>query len=325
MKAEGGGKRFAVRILVAIVVLLVLLAVVLGLALETASADPYGMATARPLTVSDVSKIKPLYGDVWTPNAAVSWSPEGRFVAVGGGFTAGVAILDEFLGRTVRTWSVPGDIYVLRWSPDGRRLAVGYAVGVVQSPGWVYIYTPDGFLQDSWQAHSWFVGGLAWSPNGTEIVTTSNVRYAIWDVATHSRLWLDTNASTWGDSVDWSPDGHLLAFGSIAGPAIYDVFSHQLLSRPPSVAWDERGVVWSHSGSRIASSNLAGCTNVVSREGVILWSYNETTLGPFAGSSNWASYPAWNPTDEMLAVPTPVGILIFDGGNGVLLRTLAFP
>src|SRR6058998_2296039 len=158
MKAEGGGKRFAVRILVAIVVLLVLLAVVLGLALETASADPYGMATARPLTVSDVSKIEPLYGDVWTPNAAVSWSPDGRLVAVGGGFTAGVAILDAFSGRIVRTWSVPGDIYVLRWSPDGRRLAVGNELGFVQSPGWVYIYAPDGFLQDSWQAHSWFVG-----------------------------------------------------------------------------------------------------------------------------------------------------------------------
>src|SRR5207245_2318655 len=82
--------------------------------------------------------------------------------------------------------------------------AVGNELGFVQSPGWVYIYTPDGFLEDSWQAHTWFVGGLAWSPNGTEIVTTSNARYAIWDVATHNRLWLDTNASTWGDSVDWS-------------------------------------------------------------------------------------------------------------------------
>src|SRR5207244_2497918 len=176
MKAEWGGKRFAVRILVAIVVLLVLLAVVLGLALETASVDPYGMATARPLTVSDVSNIEPLYGDVWTPNAAVSWSP-----------------------------------------------------------------------------------------NGTEIVTTSNVRYAIWDVATHSRLWLDTNASTWGDSVDWSPDGHLLAFGSNAGPSIYDAASHERLYQPPSVEWDQRGVAWSHSGDRIAAANLDGCATVLSR------------------------------------------------------------
>ncbi len=295
MKAEWGGKRFAVRILVAIVVLLVLLAVVLGLALETASVDPYGMATARPLTVSDVSNIEPLYGDVWTPNAAVSWSPDGRFVAVGGGFTAGVAILDAFSGRIVRTWSVPGDIYVLRWSPDGRRLAVGNELGFVQSPGWVYIYTPDGFLQDSWQAHSWFVGGLAWSPNGTEIVTTSNVRYAIWDVATHSRLWLDTNASTWGDSVDWSPDGHLL----------------------------ERGVAWSHSGDRIAAANLDGCATVLSRSGQTLWSHNDTA-GAY-GCSQFAGYPAWDPTDQMLAVPTPAGIRIFDAGDGVLLRTLAFP
>src|SRR2546425_7004562 len=324
MKAEGGGKRFAVRILVAIVVLLVLLAVVLGLALETASADPYGMATARPLTVSDVWKIEPLYGDVWTPNAAVSWSPDGRFVAVGGGFTAGVAILDAFSGRIVRTWSVPGDIYVLRWSPDGRRLAVGNELGFVQSPGWVYIYTPDGFLQDSWQAHSWFVGGLAWSPNGTEIVTTSNARYAIWDVATHRRLWLDTNASSWGDSVDWSPDGHLLAFGSNAGPSIYDAVSHQRVYQPPSVEWDQRGVAWSHSGNRIAAANLAGCITVVSRDGRTLWSYNETTGGA-NGCNSFAGYPAWDPTDQMLAVPTPAGIRIFDAGVGVLLRTLAFP
>ena len=325
MKPEGGGTRYAVRSLIGIVVLLLFLSLVLGFALATASVDPFGMATAPPLTVSDVPKIEPLYGDVWTPNAAVSWSPDGRFVAVGGGFTAGVTILDALSGRTVRSWSVPGDIYVLRWSPDGHRLAVGNELGFVQSPGWVYIYTADGFLEKSWQAHSWFVGGLAWSPNGTEIVTTGNARYAIWDVATQSRLWLDTNASSWGDSVDWSPDGRLFAFGSNAGPAIYDVFSHQLLSKYPSVAWDERGVIWSHSGSRVASSNLAGCTNVVTREGVVLWSYNETKLGPSACSSNWASYPAWNPNDEMLAVPTPAGILIFEAGTGALLRTLVFP
>ena len=324
MKPEGAGKWFAVRTLMAIVVLLILLSVVLALALETASVDPYGMATAPPLTVSDVSKIEPLYGDVWTPNAAVSWSPDGRFIAVGGGFTAGVAILDALSGRTVRTWSVPGDIYVLRWSPDGHRLAVGNELGFVQSPGWVYIYTPDGFLEDSWQAHTWFVGGLAWSPNGTEIVTTSNARYAIWDVATHSRLWLDTNASTWGDSVDWSPDGELLAFGANAGPSIYDALSHQLLYQPPSVEFDQRGVVWSHSGDRIAAANLAGCTNVVSRSGQTLWSYNETTTGA-NGCDSFAGYPAWDPTDQMLAVPSPAGIRIFDAGDGVLLRTLAFP
>src|SRR5207245_9030334 len=201
MKAEGGGKRFAVRILVAIVVLLVLLVVVLGLALETASADPYGMATARPLTVSDVSKIEPLYGDVWTPNAAVSWSPDGRFVAVGGGFTAGVAILDAFSGRIVRTWSVPGDIYVLRWSPDGRRLALGNELGFVQSPGWVYIYPPDGFLQDAWHAYSGFGVGLAWSPTGTDAVRTSTCRNSIWEVGTHSLLLSVRLSSPLGGSV----------------------------------------------------------------------------------------------------------------------------
>jgi len=323
-ETRGGGTRYPIRPLIAIVVLLVLLAVVLGFALEMASVDPFGMATAPPMTVSDISKVEPLYGDVWTPNAAVSWSPDGRFVAVGGGFTAGVMILDALSGRTVRTWLVPGDIYVLRWSPDGHRLAVGNELGFVQSPGWVYIYTPDGFLEDSWQAHTWFVGGLAWSPNGTEIVTTSNARYAIWDVATHNRLWLDTNASTWGDSVDWSPDGALLVFGSNAGPSIYDARGHNLLYRPPSVAFDERGVVWSHSGNRIAAANLAGCITVVSRDGRTLWSYNETTGGA-NGCNSFAGYPAWDPTDQMLAVPTPAGIRIFDAGVGVLLRTLAFP
>src|SRR5438445_6263700 len=117
MKPEGGGTRYAVRSLIGIVVLFLFLSLVLGFALATASVDPFGMATAPPLTVSDVSKIEPLYGDVWTPNAAVSWSPDGRFVAVGGGFTAGVTILDALSGRSVRSWSVPGDIYVLRCRP----------------------------------------------------------------------------------------------------------------------------------------------------------------------------------------------------------------
>src|SRR2546425_12629789 len=88
MKPEGGGTRYAVRALIGFVVLLVVLSVVLGLALATASVDPFGMVTAPPLTVSDVPKIELLYDDVWTPSAALRWPPDTAFFSAGGASTA---------------------------------------------------------------------------------------------------------------------------------------------------------------------------------------------------------------------------------------------
>jgi len=164
---------------------------------------------------------------------------------------------------------------------DGHRLAVGNELGFVQSPGWVYIYTADGFLEKSWQAHSWFVGGLAWSPNGTEIVTTGNARYAIWDVATQSRLWLDTNASSWGTA--WI--GPRMAASSLSDQMLVPrstTCSVTNCSRNTLVCLGRTRCDLVSLCSRVASSNLAGCTNVVTREGVVLWSYNETKLGPSA-------------------------------------------
>ena len=316
------------RTLIGVVLLLVAMCSLLALALNVASVDPQGLAEARPLAPTDVSRIEPLYGAVWTPTASLAWSPDGRFIAVGGGIVAGVAILDASTGRTVQSWSVPGDVYVVRWSPDGSRLAVGNELGFVQGPGWVYIYSREGLLEASWQAHTWFVGGLAWSPNGTEIATTSNARYAIWDVATQIRLWLDTSALSWGDSVDWSPDGRLLAFGSNAGPSIYDAVSHKVVYQPSSTAWDQRGVAWSHRGDRIASSNILGCANVVTVDGQTVWDYATPTSAPYGPGGcdvNFAGYPAWDPSDSMLAVPSTAGIRVFDAGNGTLLATLAFP
>jgi hypothetical protein len=316
------------RSLIGVVLLVAALVSILALALDIASVNPQGLADARPLFRSDAPRLEPLYGAVWTPTASISWSPDGRFIAVGGGIVSGIAILDASTGRTVRSWSVPGDIYVVRWSPDGARLAVGNELGFIQSPGWVYIYSPNGTLETSWQAHTWFVGGLAWSPDGTKIVTTSNTRYAIWDVATHNRLWLDTNASSWGDSVDWSPDGRLLAFGSNAGPSIYDAISHKLVYEPSSTAWDERGVAWSHRGDRVATANLAGCANVVTFDGRTVWDSLNPVVGPSGPTACgvvWASNLAWDPSDAMIAVPTTAGIRIFDAADGKPLATLVFP
>jgi len=90
----------------------------------------------------------------------------------------------------------------------------------------------DGFLEKSWQAHSWFVGGLAWSPNGTEIVTTGNAGSDL-DVATRVASG-STRTRLRGGTAWIVPDGRLSLWIK-CGPAIYDVLVTNC-SRIPCVA-----------------------------------------------------------------------------------------
>src|SRR5438876_3189411 len=320
---EVGSVRARPRDVFGISVLLTLLLAILLAMWTVGLEDPHGLSHATPVRAADVPSLEPLYGAVQTPWRSLDWSPDGRQIALTGE-ADGVTIVEAATGQVAAHWKVPAYTNVIRWSPDGSHRAVGGWTGIV-GPGWVYVYTAEGFLERSWEAHSREVGGLAWAPNGTWLATAANARFAIWEAGTGVLVRRVLNASVWGEAADWSPDGHYLAFDAVGGPSIYDAITGEPFHVDPSKeTLDVRGPAWSHAGDRIASSNLVGCTRVVTRDGTSVWSYDTPSSG--SCDDTWFTRrPSWSPSDDLLAVPTSPGIRVFDAATGTLLRVLAFP
>lgn len=332
MEGRARPDRLLLRTALGSLCVLSLLLAIFGLHLSAISSDPQGISQQGPLTAADIPQLQPLYAASWTPYRSLDWSPDGRIIAVGGALVAGVGLVDADTGQLARQIAVPAEVNVVRWSPDGQFLAVGTGSDLSNAGGWVYLYDARGFLERSWQAHSDMVGGMAWSPNGSWLATTANVRYAIWVVASGQLVRRDVNASAYGENVDWSPDGTRIALESSGGPAVYDAISGARLWAVNSGDWDERSVAWSHAGDAIASSNSDGCLDVFSRDGQYLWGYAvpyptpTTVTGPFTCTSAiWSRRPAWNRDDSLIAVPTTAGLRVFDAASRTLLRNLAFP
>src|SRR5437867_5120339 len=181
---EVGSVRARPRDVFGISVLLTLLLAILLAMWTVGFEDPHGLSHATPVRAADVPSLEPLYGAVQTPWRSVDWSPDVRQIALTGE-ADGVTIVEAATGQVAAHWKVPAYTNVIRWSPDGSHLAVGGWTGIV-GPGWVYVYTAEGFLERSWEAHSREVGGLAWAPNGTWLATAANARFAIWEAGPES-------------------------------------------------------------------------------------------------------------------------------------------
>src|SRR5207247_2530397 len=93
--------------------------VVFGAALVGATSDPHGLAAASPIGGSQLAQLEPLYGAVWTPDASLDWSPDGRWIALGGGFVGGVMVVDAWTGNRVAAAQIPGIVDTVRRLPEG--------------------------------------------------------------------------------------------------------------------------------------------------------------------------------------------------------------
>lgn len=309
--------------------LAVLLSAALAAAIVTGTEDPEGMASASAIAVADAPRMEPLYGAAWTPYGSLDWSPDGRWLALGGESGSGVDLVDARTGVVMQSWEVAG-VTVVRWSPNGTELAIGVGSFFAPNPGWLSLYASNGSLIRGWQAEDWQMGGLAWSPDGTRIVTTTMNRYDIWDARSGALIRSDANASVGRDlqsgSVDWSPDGRRIAFEGEGGPSVYDAASGSLLWQATrNGSLDYRSVAWSHAGDRLAASDSEGCLDIFAANGRYMQGYNETYEGSARCIGSWTRRPSWNPSDMLIAVPTTGGVRVFDATTGDLLRTLVFP
>lgn len=157
---------------------------------------------------------------------SVDWSLDGKKLAAGGLImqngevgqphlvawdTATWKVSFEPELRTDMTDTLYGDV---AWSPDGRYLAT--------SNGYMGVTTFDvkaGKIISEQDIFSGAVSEISWSPDGSRLVATGDMAYAIrrWKVSTDEWVRLfDPRAST-SIAVAWSPDGQRIASGHVGG------------------------------------------------------------------------------------------------------------
>lgn len=234
----------------------------------------------------------------------VSWSPDGRWIAVKGmpdyGFGAVVARPD---GSAVKALQIPG--YRGQWSPDGRRLADSSSTLLVESisEGRVDTVAPYPFFGDSFD----------WSPDSEQLVYDAEGQLFV-----VRRDGTGRHALTRGHSPSWSPEGLEVAFrrwtpgGCLTEIAIVGAAGggeRTLASGPEGRA----GPVWSPDGSRLAyRSACSEAIYVVNRDGS-----GERVVGSFARSSTYWKSLAWSPDGRWLAAfdfwPARTRLLEVDG------------
>jgi WD40 repeat protein len=109
----------------------------------------------------------------------VAFSPDGRTVATAAGLS--VTLWDAATGEERLALPVEEMAYTIAFSPDGRRLAVGTRFG--QGSGVWDVATGEKLFAIS--GHSASIGTITYSPDGSQIATTSvDGTIRLWDAAT---------------------------------------------------------------------------------------------------------------------------------------------
>ena len=158
-----------------------------------------------------------------------------------------------------------------------------------------------------------YVTAVAWSPDGSRIVTSSTFDDArVWDAATGENL-LSLKHDHRVKSVAWSPDGKRIATGSDDGDVwVWDaVTGEKLLTLECDYV---TAVAWSPDGSRIATGSDDG--------GVWVWDAvtGENVLSLKHGY--WVESVVWSPDGSRIATGSADGVWVWDAVTGENLLSL---
>ncbi len=228
------------------------------------------------------------YGHEYTPTVfSVNWSPDGRYLAIGGQFpTSGKELqIYRFDGVSLSLVAeqasqiTNGAILSTDWSPNGRYLAVGeyyYAGGTK-----LRIYNFDGSTLSLVAETGSFYGleSISWSPDGFYLAIggDGDIQIYYFDGSALSFAVSETFGN-YVNSVNWSPDGRYIAIGGTypdVGHSQLEIYSFDSwnwilnLIASQSYGTEEKGslesVNWSPDGNNLAT----GGSTMVSEHGEI--------------------------------------------------------
>jgi len=192
-------------------------------------------------------------------------SPQGDRVAA---LISGAA--PETSSLEVWTYPLGQMIYLLSvgalsfsWSPDGDRLALADWDGQIR-----ILRAADGTVVQTLPGHSVQVHSVVWSPDGTEIASSSMQSVKMWRVSDGTLLHDLSVSGGWVDSLRFSPEGKALAGLSADGKIkVWQTSDGQRIAEFPSTAFGDSNVIeFAPDGSFLA---------VAEQSGFSLWHQNE--------------------------------------------------
>jgi len=239
---------------------------------------------------------------------AVAVSPDGRTVAAGGYFGAGIGdqppygdvrLFDFSTGRMVAVLKGPQyEIYDLAFSPDGQRLAAGGADGMV------YLWRRDDTAASGWaedrtlDADSWHLDKLAFAAGGTRLAaSTTDNGIRLWNLEDGEEIALAGEAEPLRDTpvmaLAVSQDGALFATGSADGTVqVWRAADGALARAMPKQDFFIGSLTFAAKGTRLVAScgyhcadrNRSVVWNVESGEQVLTYAGHDGTV--FASTAN---------------------------------------
>jgi WD40 repeat protein len=258
--------------------------------------------------------------------AAAAWSPDGRFVAVGG--WQGVVTIWELESQQsvrrsmlLRCAEAETRITSISWSPDGKRLATGSQIttGGRKSGTAVIWDIRNGKSLRNLQFPN-PVSSVVWSPDVEKLaVSGGEMAVTIWSLSTGSMLLELCGHEGFVNSVAWFKDdkgGKLLTAGEDATARVWSSDSGKELLVLKSDQGQILNVDWSPDGRTVITAGRDGSAK--------LWPASQKhEFLTLQGHSGRVWSVAWAPNKSQLASAGDDGTLrIWDATTGSLVREL---
>jgi WD40 repeat protein len=243
---------------------------------------------------------------------SLAFSPDGRFLAIGGGSPEGISGQVELLslatGRIAAAWQAPEgvEVHTVAFSPDGRTLVTGGDDNRVS--GWNVAQLIAGLRRPVAEYKlAAPVLAAAFRPGGTMLATGDDDGNAtLWDLATGrvaARLVAPPYLSVY--ALAFSPDGSALAAAELGIPAlgavqVWDVRSGRHRLSLGGTASEPHSVSFSPDGSVVATADA---------DGTGLWdTATGRPLARLAAASPRVSKVAFSPDGKTLAAGGADGV-----------------
>ncbi len=241
-----------------------------------------------------------------------SWSPQGDLIAVA--TSIGIFIYDSSSLNEFHLIETTGNALSVTFAPDGAALAVGFWDGSIQ------LWRPsDAVLLQTWREEIYCgpscgyeqpepVEKVAFSQDGTILVSSSFDSFRLWDVSDGSLLYY-TESSSFIRSVAISPNGELLAYLEEDTTTAESVYHEPYIPGTTATAYLEEDTTTAKSAIRIM--------------GLLDNSFAQTLeIPPDPSGGGFEGTLAFSPDGTTLAAGAYGRIYLWNIFEGTLLQTL---
>jgi serine/threonine protein kinase/Tol biopolymer transport system component len=205
------------------------------------------------------------------PVPALSWSPDGMYIA-SGSYDTTVKVWEANTGKVLLSYNDhTGPVLSVAWSPDGKTLVSSDAEHVVQV--W---HAATGKNVMAYTEHSDQVTSVAWAPSGGSVVSGSADRTVrVWEPLSGETIFTFTGHKQTVQDVAWAPNGKHVASASDdqtirVWNVVEDHPSQIYTANSPVMAID-----WSPDSRFIVSGSLYDALQKTN--GLILWNVSNGT------------------------------------------------